>query len=107
MVRAFDMNPQVGGSSPPQSETFFVSKTLTLSQEHPFVSKMNAVTCAQLTFQMSTLPHKFIHTSGVICHLMHIFGKTTRVSCSTPSMYRRTDKLYSYYVTKSTIAVQS
>ena len=31
------MNPKVGGSSPPQVETFSVSKTLTLSQEHPFV----------------------------------------------------------------------
>ena len=31
MVRAFDMNPKVGGSSPPQVETFSVSKTLTLS----------------------------------------------------------------------------
>ena len=27
----------IGGSSPPQVETFSVSKTLTLSQEHPFV----------------------------------------------------------------------
>ena len=37
MIRAFGMNPKVGGSSPPQVETFFVSKILTLSQEHPFV----------------------------------------------------------------------
>ena len=43
-VRAFGMNPKAGGSSPPQVETFSVSKTLTLSQEHPFVCrKMNAV----------------------------------------------------------------
>ena len=47
------MNPKVGGSSPPQVETFSVSKTLTLSQEHPFVSKMNAAARAHLTFQMS------------------------------------------------------
>ena len=39
MVGAFDMNPKVGGSSPPQVETFSVSKTLTLSQEHPFVCR--------------------------------------------------------------------
>ena len=34
-VRAFGINPKVGGSRPPQVETFSVSKTLTLSQEHP------------------------------------------------------------------------
>ena len=36
---AFGMNPKVGGSSPPQVETFSFSKTLTLSQEHPFVCR--------------------------------------------------------------------
>ena len=39
MVRAFGMNPKVGGSSPPSVETFSVSKTLTLSQEHRFVCR--------------------------------------------------------------------
>ena len=39
MVRAFGMNPKVGSSSPPQVETFSVSKTLTLSQEHPFMCR--------------------------------------------------------------------
>ena len=39
MVRAFGMNPKVGGSSPPQVETFSVSKTLTLSQEHSFLCR--------------------------------------------------------------------
>ena len=58
------MNPRFGGSSPPQVETFFVSKSLTLSQEHPPVreSKMNAVARAQLTFQMSTLLQKYHRT---------------------------------------------
>ena len=37
MVRAFGMNPKVGGSSLPQVETFSVSKTLKFPQEHPFV----------------------------------------------------------------------
>ena len=37
VVRTFGMNLKVGGWSPPQVETFSVSKTLTLSQEHPFV----------------------------------------------------------------------
>ena len=37
MVRAFGMNPKVGDSSLLQVEPFSVSKTLTLSQEHPFV----------------------------------------------------------------------
>ena len=31
--------PKVGGSSPPEVETFSVSKTSTLSQDHPFVSR--------------------------------------------------------------------
>ena len=39
MVRAFGMNPKVGGSSPSLVETFSVSKTLTFSQEHPFVCR--------------------------------------------------------------------
>ena len=39
MVRAFGMNPKVGGSSPVLVETFSVSKTFTLSQEHPFVCR--------------------------------------------------------------------
>ena len=39
VVRAFGMNPKVGGSSPPQVETFYVSKTSAPSQEHPFVSR--------------------------------------------------------------------
>ena len=38
VVRAFGMNPKVGGSSPPQVETFSVSKSLTLSQEYLLVS---------------------------------------------------------------------
>ena len=37
IVRAFGVNLKVGGSSPPQVETFFVSITLMLSQEHLFV----------------------------------------------------------------------
>ena len=39
IVRAIDVNPKVGDSSPPQVETFSVSKTLTLSQEHQFVRR--------------------------------------------------------------------
>ena len=39
MAAAFDMNPRVGGSCPPQVETFSVSKTLVLSQGHPFVNR--------------------------------------------------------------------
>ena len=55
VVRAFGMNPKVGSLTPPQVETFSVSKSSTLSQEHPFVSqKMNAVVGAQLTFLMLT-----------------------------------------------------
>ena len=52
------MNSKVGGSSPPKVETFSVSKTLTISQEH--VSKINAVAPVQLKFQMLTLLQKYI-----------------------------------------------
>ena len=34
LVRELGMNPKVGGSSPPQVETFSVSKSSTLAQEH-------------------------------------------------------------------------
>ena len=37
LVRAFGMNPKVGGLNPSQVETFSVSKTLTLSQEYPMM----------------------------------------------------------------------
>ena len=60
MVRAFGMNSKVGGLNPSQVETVFVSKTSTISQEYPVhESKINAVTQAQLTFQMSTLLQKY------------------------------------------------
>ena len=64
MVRSFGMNPKIGGSSPPQVETFSVSKTLPLSQEHPSVrvSNMNAAARAQFTFQMLTLLEIYIWT---------------------------------------------
>ena len=39
MARAFGMNPTVGCWSPFQVETFSVSNTLVLSQEHPFVCR--------------------------------------------------------------------
>ena len=38
MVRAFGMNPKVGGSSPPQV-SFSVSKSFTLSHEHPLMCR--------------------------------------------------------------------
>ena len=56
-VRAFAMNPKVGGSNPPQVETFSVSDTFTRTPVR--VSKMNAVARAQLTFQMLTLLKKY------------------------------------------------
>ena len=39
VVRAFGMNPKVGGLSSTQVETFSVSKSSTLLQEHLFVSR--------------------------------------------------------------------
>ena len=56
-VRAFGMNPKVGGSSSPQVETFFVSKTSTLSQEHPFVCRKwfffpRTVSISNINFQI-------------------------------------------------------
>ena len=66
MIRAFSMNSEVGGSSPPPVETFSDSKTLTFSQEHPVrVSKIIAVVRAQLTFQMLTLLKNIIFLSDI------------------------------------------
>ena len=39
VIKTLDMNPKVGGSSPPQAEAFSVSKASTFSQEHLFVNK--------------------------------------------------------------------
>ena len=54
MVRAFGMNPKVGGSNPPHVETVSVSKNVDTFTRTPVrVSKMNAVARTQLIFQMS------------------------------------------------------
>ena len=47
------------GSSPPQVEDFSVSKTFTRTSVR--VSKMNAVACAQITFQMLTLLQTYLY----------------------------------------------
>ena len=52
MVRAFSMNPKVGGSSPPQVETFSLKNFYTFTRTSVRVSKMNVDAHAQLTFQM-------------------------------------------------------
>ena len=60
MIRAFGMNPKVGGSSPPQVETFFVSKKFdTLTRTSIRVLKMKDVVRAPLTYQMLTSIKKF------------------------------------------------
>ena len=59
MIRAFGMNPKVGGSSPPQVE----GDSLNFRHFHKNIvreSKMNAVFRAQLTFQMLTLLQKYL-----------------------------------------------
>ena len=61
IVRAFSMNPKVGGSSPPQVETFSASTTLTHSQEHPFVCRKWMLLRTQLTFQILTLLKKYLY----------------------------------------------
>ena len=59
-VRAFGMNPKVGGSSPPRVGTIFCLKNFdTFTRTSVRVSKMNAVACVQLTLQMSTLLQKY------------------------------------------------
>ena len=65
MVKVFGMNPKVGGLSAPRVEIISVSKTSTLSQTSVRESKMNAVACAKLTFQMLSLLTK-IPTSFII-----------------------------------------
>ena len=56
MVGAFGINMKVGGSSPPQVETFSVSKTFTITSV--CASKTNVVDRAQLTWQMLSLVEK-------------------------------------------------
>ena len=59
MIRAFGMNPKVGGSSPPSGEDIFCLKNFdTFTRTSVRVSKMNAVARAQSTFQMLTLSKK-------------------------------------------------
>ena len=66
MIRIFGMYPKVGISSPPQVDTFSVSNTLSLSQEHPLVSENEW--CCQSTVNVSnvnfTLYCKNIHTAN-------------------------------------------
>ena len=61
MVRAFGMNQNVGGYSPPQVDIFSVSKTDIFTRTSVRVSKMNAVVRAQLTIKMLTLFYKNIN----------------------------------------------
>ena len=58
IVRAFGLNPKIGGSGPTQVEAFSVSKN-TFTRTSVRVSKMNAVARAQLTFKMLTLLKKY------------------------------------------------
>ena len=56
MIRAFGVNRKVGGSSPPQVETYSVSKNFgTYTRTSVRVSKKNAVAHPHLTFQMLIL----------------------------------------------------
>ena len=55
MVRAPGMKPEVGGSSPPQVETFSVSKPLTLYKNIRSWVENKCVRRAQPKFQMLTL----------------------------------------------------
>ena len=72
MVRAFGMNLKVGGSILSQVEKFSVSKTLTLSQKHPFVCRKWMLLPAQVNssnvnFTSKTLNQCILHfwsTSG-------------------------------------------
>ena len=55
MVRVFGMNPKVGGvESPSGRDIFCLQKFDTSTRTSVCMSKMNAVTRAQLTFQMLT-----------------------------------------------------
>ena len=61
--RIFGMN---WGSIPPQVGTFSVSKSSTLSQEHPFMSRKWILLPEQLAFQMLTLLY-FKNIQMLIC----------------------------------------
>ena len=61
---AFGMNPKVRGSSPPRV-AFSVSKSLTLSQEHPFMCRklmllpVHSILNVHFTSKTKMLSHKF------------------------------------------------
>ena len=96
MVRAFGMNPKIWGLSPPQVETFSVSKTDTFTRTSIHVSKRNAVAPAQLIFQMLTLLKKYrYHQSqysktwdskclALIAQKVGAFGMNLKVWGSSP-----------------------
>ena len=54
-LHLFTMNPKVRGSSPSQVETFSVSRTSTLSQEHPFVCRKWMLLPAQILIMLKIL----------------------------------------------------
>ena len=60
MVRAFGINAKVGGSSPFRQDIFCLKNFDTFTRTPIRVSKINVVSCAQLTFQMLTLLQKII-----------------------------------------------
>ena len=94
VFRAFGMNPKVGGLSPPQVETFSVSKSLTIPQELISVSesKINIVAWVQLTFEMLTLltnNYRVYHYLPMLFH--HMFRKFFLILTSVKAIY-----LYTY-----------
>ena len=54
VIRTFGRNSKIGGSSPPQVEIFCLWNFDSFIRKSFRESKMNVVTCAQLTFQMLT-----------------------------------------------------
>ena len=78
------MNSKVEGSSPPQVETFSVSKTLTLSQQYPFVCHFSMI-CFYLIAMAHCGSLMFIVSHDInFCHITTISGKigATTAGCA-------------------------
>ena len=63
IVRAFAMNPKLGGSSPPEVETFFcINISDTFTRTSPLVGRKWILLLLLLKFQMLTLLYIYIYT---------------------------------------------
>ena len=94
MARARDMNPKIGGSSPPQVGTFSVFDTFTRTSFR--LSIMNAVARAQLLLQMLTSLQLYLYHQSqysktwdstclaLVAQMVRTFGINPKLVGSSP-----------------------